>query len=174
MNIINNKIILRSIETEDRSLLHELINDPNIERSVGGWSFPVSNYKQEKWIESQQLSNSDSLLRLIIADKSSNEGVGTLILSDIDYKNGSAEIHIKISNQHQGKGFAMSSLTTIIEYCKSELRLHSLYAKILEDNVGSRKLFESNGFILDGLERERIFKNGRFNNVAIYTLILEG
>jgi RimJ/RimL family protein N-acetyltransferase len=174
MNIINDKIILRSIETEDKNLLHELINDPNIEKSVGGWSFPVSNYKQEKWIESQQLTNSNSLLRLIITDKSNNNGVGTLILSDIDYKNGSAEIHIKISNQYQGKGFAKSSLSAIIKYCASELRLHSLYAKILEDNVGSRKLFESNGFALDGLERERIFKSGKFNNVAIYTLILEG
>lgn len=36
------KVKLRALETEDMELLRETVNDPEVERLVGGWSFPVS------------------------------------------------------------------------------------------------------------------------------------
>lgn len=36
------KVILRAIEREDQEFLKEMINDPELEKLVVGWSFPVS------------------------------------------------------------------------------------------------------------------------------------
>ena len=46
MNICGNKVILRALEPSDMPYLREMINDPEMERMVIGWSFPVSEKQQ--------------------------------------------------------------------------------------------------------------------------------
>lgn len=172
MIISNSKIKLRAIEDTDVELLHTLINDEEIESMTGGTSFPVSRYKQEQWIKSQQLSNDDTILRVIIEDNATNQAVGTLILSDIDYKNANAEIHIKLLGKFQGNGYATSSIKLMEKYACETLRLHAVYANILRKNIPSINLFEKNNYKLDGFLKDRVFKSGQFQDVASYTKIL--
>ena len=49
MNICGNKVILRALEPSDMPYLREMINDPEMERMVIGWSFPVSEKQQMDW-----------------------------------------------------------------------------------------------------------------------------
>lgn len=51
MNIYGKKTVLRAIEKEDCILIVDMFNDPEIESKVIGWSFPLSRYAQEKWLE---------------------------------------------------------------------------------------------------------------------------
>ena len=53
MNLKGEKVFLRAIEKEDMEFLREMINNPELERNVVGWSFPISKYEQERWFESQ-------------------------------------------------------------------------------------------------------------------------
>lgn len=48
------KVILRAIEREDQEFLKEMINDPELEKLVVGWSFPVSLEMQMQWYEKQR------------------------------------------------------------------------------------------------------------------------
>ena len=99
MNIYGKSIVLRAISESDASLLLQMINDPETERMLGGSSFPVSMSAQQSWIQ-RQANNSD-VLRCIIADRSDAEAaLGTVILSDIDRKNGCAQVHIKMGTEN--------------------------------------------------------------------------
>ena len=51
MILHKNGLTLRAIDVQDAPVLLDMINDPEIEGSVGGWSFPVSSVAQLKWIE---------------------------------------------------------------------------------------------------------------------------
>lgn len=42
MNLFGKKVMLRALEPEDMSYLLEMINDPEMEKMVVGWSFPNS------------------------------------------------------------------------------------------------------------------------------------
>ena len=55
---------------------------------TGGYSFPASNFQQNKWFPNLQNNND---LRLII-DTKKNKTIGTVILTNIDYKNGNAKL----------------------------------------------------------------------------------
>ena len=59
MNLKGKKVFLRAIEKEDLEFLREMINDPEMEKNVGGWSFPISKYEQEKWYENQIFNNNN-------------------------------------------------------------------------------------------------------------------
>ena len=173
MNIIGEKILLRAIEMKDAQLLMDIINDPETERMLGGASFPVSREAQEKWILAQ-IGRTD-VLRCIVAEKGRPEdGLGTVILSDIDTRNAVAQIHIKMdAAKGRGKGYGTDAVNSMVRYAFQELRLNCIYAEILEYNTASRKLFEKCGFTKEGILRSRVYKNGRYVDVLSYSVLCE-
>ncbi|EJT6568307.1 hypothetical protein N2W51_003251, partial [Clostridium perfringens] len=64
MNLYGNKIKLRALEPEDMEFLRETVNDPEIEKLVGGWSFPISKKQQMDWYE--KIINDKTSLRFAI------------------------------------------------------------------------------------------------------------
>ena len=171
MNIQGNKVILRALESRDNQMLLELINDPETERMLGGSSFPVSAESQAKWLTNQ--ANSGNTLRCAIVPLDDmSEAVGTIILSNIDYRNGTAQIHIKMSKENgRGKGYGTDAVTALTGYAFKELRLNCLYADILEYNLPSQKLFTKCGYTLDGVLRARVYKDGEYVNVMSYAIV---
>ena len=173
MNIQGKNVVLRAISMKDANLLMELINYAETEKMLGGSSFPVSLEGQEKWITAQ--TGRTDVLRCIVALKENEEGIGTVILSDIDTKNGVAQVHIKMDKQRgRGRGYGSDALNTIVNYAFGEMRLNCIYADVLEYNTVSQKLFEKCGFHRDGVLRSRVFKGGRYINVVSYSRLKEG
>lgn len=168
MIIYGNKIALRAIELQDAKVLLEMINDPNIEMMVGGSSFPVSYDMQCKWIE-EQYNGTD--FRAIITKKDDLDiALGTIILTDIDFKNATAEVHIKLAtNDVRGKGYATDALNALLKYSFNQLRLNCVYAQVLEHNCISINLFKKCGFKVEGTLKSRVYKNGKFINVISFS-----
>lgn len=168
MVICGEKIKLRAIEAEDNTILLEMMNGPDIEHMIGGYSWPGSMADQMKWFS--KLENNSSTLRCIIATNENNKAIGTLILNEIDMKNGTGHIHIKISNSSErGKGYGTDVINTVVKYAFSELRLNCIFANILSYNNASIRLFEKCGFKQDGLLRSRVFKQGKYIDLCYYS-----
>jgi len=171
VNIIGDKIYLRAIELSDKDFLLEMVNDDETEHSLGGWSFPVSNIDQEEWIKALKLEK--NILRCMIIKKNDNKLMGTIGLSNIDYKNGNAEIHIKLSKSNRGKGYGFDAIKSVTKYGFEELRLNCIYAHINSYNTPSQKIFEKCGFCKEGELRSRIFKKGQYHDIFSYSIIRE-
>lgn len=169
MNIFGKQILLRAIELDDNQMLLDLINDPETEMMIGGASWPISMDGQMKWYS--RLENNPSVLRCIIADKDTNRPLGTLILNEIDQKNGTGHIHIKMAKDDdvRGKGYGTDALNTIVKYAFDELRLNCVFGNILSYNTASVKLFEKCGFHRDGVLRARAYKQGEYIDVYSYS-----
>lgn len=171
MYVYGEKIVLRAVENEDNAMLLSLINDPDTEMMLGGSSWPVSETEQLTWFEHQERSK--DVLRCIIALQEDEKAIGTIILSDIDQKNGTGHIHIKMSmNGGRGKGYGTDAVNTLVRYAFEELRLNCIYANILSYNEASIKLFERCGFQREGVLRQRIFKKGKFINMLAYSKVI--
>jgi RimJ/RimL family protein N-acetyltransferase len=168
MNIKGNIVTLRAVERSDATLLRELINDTETEKMLGGSSYPVSEHAQVAWIDG--LDREQDTLRCIIENDTAGESIGTVILSSIDFKNGNAEVHLKIANgSSRGKGYGTDAIRAIVNYGFTELRLRCVYAQIIEYNEPSVKLFTKCGFELEGVLKERLFKDGKYHNVLVYS-----
>ena len=173
MNLEGKLTVLRAIEENDRDMLLELINDRETEKMIGGFSFPVSKIEQEQWIKNQV--GNKTTLRYVVADKNQLEtGLGTVILSDIDYKNGVAQVHIKMAkNGGRGKGYGTDALNVLTNYVFNELRLNCLYAEVLEYNTISQKLFSRCGFKKEAVLRSRVYKNGGYHDIGVWSVLKE-
>ena len=171
MLIYGDKIVLRAVEESDNAMLLSLINDPDTEMMLGGSSWPVSEAEQLKWFEHQERSK--DALRCIVALQEDKKAIGTVILSEIDQKNATGHIHIKMSKDGgRGKGYGIDAVNALVQYAFEELRLNCVYANILSYNEASIKLFERCGFRRDGVLRQLVFKRGQFYDLFYYSRLL--
>lgn len=168
MYLIGDKIILRAIEERDLDLLRKLINDSEIQRETLGWNLPVSEYHQKQWFYNSISDNSS--IRWAISTQN-GEALGIAMLSNIDWKNRSSNIGIKLIQSEQGKGIGSESYKLIIDYAFGELQMNRIEAEVIEYNISSIKLHEKLGFFKEGVKRKSIFQKGKYHNTVILSLL---
>lgn len=166
MNLVGKKVVLRPVEEEDLEMLRELTNDPDFEKMIVGWSFPVSKKDQEAWFSNAK--NGLSRLRYIIETKEDG-AVGMIGLRDIDWKNGSAYgLGMRIAKKEiRTRGLATDAWMTLMRYAFNELRLNRVNGSALSYNKASLRVCEKVGFKVEGTQRQAVFKNGEFVDVII-------
>ena len=168
MFIKGEKVLLRAVELEDADLLRQMMNDEEVERMMWGYSFPISRHQQHKWIEN--LSSENAVFRAMI--DVNGVAIGTIILSNIDMRNGNAEIHIKLAHTHErGKGYGSDAVSALISYAFNELRLNCIYCRVKEDNIASQKMFEKCGFVKEGCLRSRVYRAARYYDFYEYSVL---
>jgi len=169
MNIFGKKVILRAIEEMDLQFLKDIHNDPEIEKWIGGWSFPLSMKNQEIWFE--KLIMDKSTIRLIIEDQVHHEHIGLTGLWNIDWKNSIAYTGIMLvnNNKFRRKGYGTDALMALMRYSFEELNLRKLESDIIEYNKSSLSLYiEKCGWKKEGVQRKHVFRaNTTYDRVLI-------
>lgn len=173
MDIQGDKVILRLIEEQDQQMLQSLIHDSEIVKITKGYASYASYDHQMNW--SRFLAGSGNDLHRIIAHKEARKnGLGIIILSHVDFKDGTAEIYIKLMKSARKQGYGQDAVMALVSYGFRELNLSLICSHILESNVPSRKLFEKCGFRQEGVDKSRRDKDGGGRNVCIYAIRNEG
>ncbi len=169
MEFAENKVVLRTVERQDRGMLEELIQDPEIAKVTGGYPSPPSYDHQMDWFCAREGSACN--LRYIIADKDTPQaGLGIILLSHVDWENKTAEIYIKLRKSARGKGYGEGAVNALVSFAFCQLRLKVICSHILEYNMPSRRLFEKCGFCLKEIHRSRAGQEGSCRNVYCYVL----
>jgi RimJ/RimL family protein N-acetyltransferase len=170
MNIKGKIVTLRAMEEEDQELLREMVNDPEIEKMIGGYSFPVSKIQQKKWFESN--ANSQNNIRLIIETKEDG-AVGFANIVNIDWKNRSAFHGIKIaSRKFRSRGIGTDTVMAVMKYAFEELQLNRLDGTIIDYNEPSRKLYcDKCGWKVEGVRRKAVFKVNEYHDELIVGIL---
>lgn len=170
MNIYGKKVVLRAMEPSDCELVREMFNDPEIERLVVGWSFPLSQYSQVKWYEEHY---GDGDFRFIIETKEDG-AVGVATLLDIDWKNRMAQHGIKLAKKDiRGKGIGTDAVMAIMRYAFDELGLNRLNGAWFPDNLPSRNMYMKCGWKEEGVRRNYIYKNGKYHDLVETGILAE-
>ncbi len=170
--IIGKTVRFRAIEEHDLPALQEWLNDPQISRLVGGFSFPVSAAGQKRWYEAS-LSNT-STQRWIVEDHAGLR-LGLIGLWGIDWHNRNAMAAIKLgASEARGKGYGTDALMTLAAYSFYQVGLHKLWAEILSFNVASHRVFvDKCGWHVEGTYRQQVFRDGRFHDQVRVGLLRE-
>lgn len=165
MNLRGRKVTLRAIEETDLEMLQNLTNDPDFERMIVGWSFAVSSKDQAEWFKNCR-QGLDRLRFTIVTEE--DGAVGLIGLRDIDWKNGVAiGLGMRIAKTNlRTRGLATDAWMTLFRYAFEELRLNRIVGSYIEYNKASARVCEKVGFKIEGVQREAVFKNGKFHNVV--------
>jgi diamine N-acetyltransferase len=172
----SNQIKLRAVEPSDAEIIYKWENDSTIWHA-GNTIEPFSRYAINNYVKNAQFDLVKSeQLRLMIDLKKTDETyktIGSIDLFDINVFHQRAGVGILIHDpDDRNKGYAKEALKILINYVKEVLFLHQLYCNIDEDNEGSIRLFESQGFIRSGWKTDWIRTKDGWKDELFYQLIL--
>lgn len=164
------KVLLRSVEKEDIEMLRELSNDPEFEKMIVGWSYPISKKDQLNWYENYKAD--DKTLRFII-ETEQDGAIGMTGLLNIDWKNGVADAGgMRVAKKElRCKGIATDAYMTLFRYAFDELRLNRINGSVISYNTISQHVTEKVGFKKEGVLRQAVFKNGKYEDVIILGIL---
>ena len=163
--IIGEKIILREIEEADLNSIVKWRNDPAILRWLFSYS-PLSKVKQRKWYEKYLDDVTQQIF--IIEVKEEKIPIGTVGLTNIDYKNQRGELTIIIGEKnYRGRGLGDECLNLLVKFAFDEMNLRKIKTLVFSDNEKAIKLYEKCGFVEEGVLKEEIFKDGMYKDVLI-------
>jgi len=165
---MSKKLELKKISKYDLEIIVKWRNDPKIMK-YNRQFFLLNMKHQLRWFN--DLSKKDSEQRMFVFKYNGNTiGVGGLI--HLDKKNRSAEVSIILGEtklQHRGLG--TRALQLLVNYAFQKLKLHRIEAEIFEYNKISVKLFERLNFKREAILKDSLWRNGRWWNVYIFSII---
>lgn len=163
------KVTIRKFERRDIPKKVEWINDPENNRFLH-YDIPICVEKTEKWFDSHK----DEDTRYDAVIEANGVPVGTIGLLAIDRKNQKAEYYIAMGEKaYKGKGVAKEATNLVIEYAFGVLGLNRIYLFTETENFAAQKLFESVGFVKEGLIRQDIMSHGKLVDRFAYGYLRE-
>lgn len=122
--------------------------------------------EHEKWFDQVSLDKSTRMYMIWASGKS----VGVCGLTSIDKMNRRAEFSLYIGTEHQRRGYAKQALYTLFEHGFKNLGLNVIWGETFDGNPAAG-LFEAIGMKLEGTRREFYWKNGKFIDCHIYSIL---
>jgi len=89
----------------------------------------------------------------IIIDDRFQKVIGSIQIKSVDWSIPKGELGYYIDQQYEGKGVITAAVSLIIDFSFNQLGLNKLFIRTYEGNIGSRKIAEKNGFVVEGIIR---------------------
>ena len=167
---MESRVYLRAFEPEDYKTTIKWRNDDKIWDMLGGTKYFVSEAYEKKWIEDAIFKSND--VKLAVCLKEGNRHIGNVYMTNIDTTRQICHSHILIGETDcWGKGYAREALLMAVSYMFNERNIHRIEARVLESNTQSLRMHEKCGYKVDGLLRDTVFKDGRWQNQYVMSLL---
>lgn len=165
-------IYFRALEINDAEFTYNLRKITEFENLIGGNKRFVALEREKKWIESLILNDYKDCLYVAICEKSSDKIIGYTSISDIDHINKSCFWSgIKIHPDFNGKGYGTQTVLLILKFVFEELNMERCTGQCLEEHIVAKSMMEKVGFIVEALQRHSIFKNGKYHNQYVLSIL---
>lgn len=95
---------------------------------------------------------------------------GVTNFTGLDFHNKKGFLGIYIGENRLIKGLGSSSLYLTLESYFETLQFNKIYAEVFAFNTKAINLYQKFGFIQEGLFKNHVLKNGRYEDVYLYSL----
>lgn len=95
-------------------------------------------------------------------------GIGIHVQTDIMCKN--AELGYWLGEAYWGQGIMTQVVPMAAHYAFTHFDIVRLFARSFGSNIGSQKVLQKCGFVLEMYVAQNLYKNGRFEDEHIYAL----
>ena len=172
MKIETENLILRPISYFDARDMFEYASDPKL-ALYGSWA-PHTRIEETLSVIQNMIEKSDDRPLFAIVHKADKKMIGT-IHANIDKTEDGAgqrsEVGYIISPAYQNRGYASESLVAFIKYLFDEYDIHRVEGRHLADNIASGRVMDKAGMEVEGVLRDYYFKDGKFHDVVIHSII---
>jgi len=166
---------LRPFRHTDLPALHASLHESM--DSIGRWqSWCTPHFSLEdgrRWIARTRLAwrGVGDQCALVIADRETDELVGSIALNQWQSENGMANVGYWVRQSHQERGIATAALRLLCRHALRATELTRLEIVIASGNAASRRVAEKAGAQFEGIARRRLMLRGEPQDAAIYALV---
>lgn len=159
------KVVLGPLLPADGPLLFRWMNDPAIAASNGTWR-PTDGMDFGAWF--QNVGKDPSRVTFALRPPGQARLVGYLSIMAIHPVFRSAEMGITIgAPEDRGHGMGREAVALGLDYCWNDLALERVGLRIYGDNPAALGCYQAAGFVLEGVQRQAVFLNGRRVDVTL-------
>lgn len=166
------RVRLRPLERHNLPHFVEWLNDPEVIQGLSIYT-PLSLDEEEIWYEQMlKQPKEERPLGIEIKYEDAWKLIGNTGLFAIDWRNRSAELGIFIGDKaYWNRGLGTEAVGLILQHGFSTLNLHRIFLRVYSDNQRAIKLYEKNGFVHEGRQRQAEFHSGNYHDIIFMSML---
>ena len=171
---VNNEIYLNQIEDKDAHDLMNFIGDKDVQQGLLAVPCPYLLSDAINWIrhvQNEKEENGNKLVNWAIRN-SSGKLIGGIGLHLNNIQPHRDEFGYWLAKDFWGQGIMSSVIPIFRDYVLKEFNLIRLEAPVYDDNIGSQKVLERNGFKFEGVLEKAYCKNGEYKDAKMYAFVV--
>ncbi len=168
------RVRLRAIERSDLPNFVRWLNDPEVIENLYLY-VPMSLGQEENWY-ARVLQSPVEEQPLVIDVRLNADwvSIGTLAFVSINWHDHSSEIGISIGEKsYWNKGYGTESLKLLLNYGFQTVGSNRIWLRVYESNERGIRAYIKAGFVHEGIMRQARWKNGKFINMHIMSVLRE-
>lgn len=168
------RLTLRAISLSDSNAIQNAACAREISETMISIPHPYPDGEAEQYISKRHADMEKGLAATFVIELTANrQFIGVIEIRDIDQDHSQAEISFWISVDSWGQGFMSEAVKTMLRFGFEDLGLNRIYAHHMVRNPASGRVLKKNGFVEEGLLRQRVRKWGVFEDVILLAILRE-
>lgn len=161
------KIELRKWTVNDKESLMVICNAADRSYLSGRLPFPYTEADADWWLKMVEgHDGKDGIFRSVSVDGMIVGNISVEQKSDVYRKD--AEIGYLLITEKWSQGIMTEAVGQICDIAFSSLDIIRITGLVYEPNSGSRRVLEKNGFLLEGILKNAVVKEGRVYDLCVY------
>ncbi len=164
---IGSQIYLREYRLSDADEMYKWRNDSNTTKWMGkAFRKQVSlEYIQESLNKTLATCSKESLF-YVIADKKTDNYIGGICLTAIDWTDKIGDMSIVIGNKnYRNRGIGTEATDLLLKEAFKVLKLHKIELNVYKGNISALNCYKKCGFKIEGERREHMLIDGNYHNL---------
>ncbi len=162
-------LILRPVRPEDADRLFPMIyNSPVTDTLLWDGPDSIEEYRQAMAKRAEQTARGENHMMTIAVDDDIVENaiipIGSADIRQEPDQIQRADIGLWIGEPYHSKGYGTLTIRWLLDYGFTRLGLEKIEASVYTGNWASRRIFEKNGFSLEGTIRKATLKRGEWQD----------
>jgi len=163
------KVTLRALSPDDLPHIMDYVNDyETYSTFTDSAPRPKTEEFQAHWLKH---STREDMITFAIADKTTDQFLGTIQLRSIDRVSSQSFFSIILHPQARGKGYGTDALRLLLAFAFEELNLHKITLTVYQSNEGGRRLYEKCGFQYEGTLRQQVYRQGHYDDQLVFSIL---
>ena len=170
--LASDRVRLRPMVPDDATVLYEMWSDPEHHLITSDSPMLAESLAARRAALEKSQAEPDLRTAQFTAETIASAAViGSCSLWGIDAFNQFGHIGISLLPAARSRGYGREIVWLLCHYGFRFRNLHRIELETLGTNAAMRKLAESCGFVLEGIQREQAYDGDGFSDIALYGLL---
>lgn len=162
---------IRKWQLSDAEALAAVLSNKNILNNLrDGLPYPYTEKDAKAYISAMLSDDENNVFAFAVTVNSSVVGsIGAFRQDNIHSR--TAELGYYLAEEYWGQGIMTEAVKQIINYIFDHTDIIRIFAEPFRFNLGSCRVLEKAGFVCEGILRSNAVKNGKIEDMKMYSII---